>query len=75
MTGDLFETRSPDLAFEEHARAEKLRLELRKERRRREAYRMALANALGFIKSHAIGNSVEGLHVRKHIVKTLRRAA
>lgn len=42
--------------------------------RQKQAYQLALANALGFIKSHAIGNSVEGLHVRKHIVKTLRGA-
>ncbi len=43
--------------------------------RQREAYRIALANALGFIKAHAIGNSTDGLAVRKQIAKTLRGAA
>jgi hypothetical protein len=56
-------------------KAERLKQENAALRRQKEAYRMALANALGFLRAHAIGYSYDGLAVRRQIQKTLRRAA
>jgi len=74
---DLFDklTEAADLALDERERSEKLEREIQKLKAIVAQQRMASASALGFIKAHAIGNSVEGMVVRRLLTETLKRKA
>lgn len=64
-----------DLIASEAERAEKLETEVRKLRKQVDAMKIANASALGFIKRHQIGNSLDGFGIRKLLLKTMKGAA
>ena len=74
---DLFSklTEAADLALDERERTEKLEREIQKLKAIVAQQRLASASALAFLKSHDIGNSVQGLAVRRLLAETAKRRA
>ena len=64
-----------ELSVEEAERARKLEAEIQKLKLANAALQLAGASALGFIRRHQSGQSVDGLAVRKLLLRTIRRAA
>lgn len=74
---DLFSklTEAADLALDERERTEKLEREIEKLKAIVAQQRLASASALGFLKNHEVGNSVQGMAIRKLLTETLKRRA